>query len=153
MVDDAPLIRRVGAVGAAVPPAVGGADPAGTLLRRAPGAHELRRGRVQFFDPDGAAAPIRELKVGFVHNGLPVAAPFQAQAHADRPNALKKPTGFIIGALAIVTENVKCYAPLMVGTVAAAGGVRDDGAGLDAALGVEGVLLCHGAQGFANLDF
>ncbi len=152
MVDRQPFVCRVSAVCVPVPPAARGLDPADPGLLRLPGAHELGRVGVQLLDARCAAAPVRELEVGLVHDGLPVASPFQAQGCADGSGPAEEVAGFVVGTGAVVAVDVESRAPLVVGAVAAAGGIGDDIARLGAALGVQGVLLCYGAQGFAYGD-
>lgn len=76
MVDDTPLVRRVCAIGALIPVADPGADPA---RGGRPRAHECLRGAVGLDQLGGRAAPVRQVQVGLVHEAGPVTAPGEAQ--------------------------------------------------------------------------
>ena len=145
MIDDIPGIGRIGPILPAVPPAVVILNPSYAFFR-GPGFHERLRIGVYLFNPGRAASPVRKLEMRFVHNGLPVPAPFQAQGRADGSHTGKEIPGIVIGPSAVIPENVECSASLMVRTVTASGRIGHNTARLSASLGIQGVLLRHGPQ-------
>ena len=135
VIDDVPGIGRISPIRPAVPPAVAVLNPSGPFLH-SPGLHERLRIGVYLFNPGRAAPPVRKLEMRHVHDGFPVPAPFQAQGHADDPDPLEETVRLIIGASAVIPENVECSAPLMVRTVADSGCIGHNTAWLGASLGI-----------------
>ena len=116
------------------------------FFRRWPCLHEMLRGLVMFLYPTGAATPVGELEVRFIHNRFPASSPFQADGYSDRANFGKESIFIIIGTAAIGSVNIKRHSPLMIATIAATFRIRDNSPWLCASLSIQGILLCRGTQ-------